>query len=214
MQDFNEKYHKFMSMEAEKRDRIINAAMKQFNEGYKKASTDLIVKDAGISKGLLFHYFGTKENLYEFILGYSVDVVIREYFELINFEQRDILERLWQTLLLKIDLSYKYPLMFDFLTTAYKDKENTKITDVYAKVFAEAVPKLFADVDVTLFKKGIDPQKAINIFYWTQVGYSNSQLERINSTNIEDFQEQYDVFLDELKGYFDIFRGSFYEAGE
>ena len=47
---------KFLKLDDEKRDRILNAAMKEFRYGYVKASTDIIVKEAGISKGLLFHY--------------------------------------------------------------------------------------------------------------------------------------------------------------
>lgn len=199
-----------MSMEPEKRDRIINAAMKEFNKGFKKASTDAIVREAGISKGLLFHYFGNKESLYEFILKYTIDVVIREYFEIINFEQKDFLERMWQTILLKIDLSYKYPLMFDFLTTAYKESENNKILEVFNHVFTEIAPKIFANIDETLFKEGIDPKRAVNIIYWTQRGYADTQLQKINSTSIEDFQKEYGRYLEEIKAYFDIFRKTFY----
>jgi AcrR family transcriptional regulator len=203
--------HKIMAMEPEKRDRVINAAMKEFNKGFKEAHTDAIVREAGISKGLLFHYFGSKESLYEFIFSYSIDIVTKEYFELINFEQRDILERMWQAVLLKVDLSYKYPTMFDFLTTAYKENHSGLSSRVYARILVEAVPKLLSNIDESLFKDGVDPQMAINIIRWTQIGYSNSQLESINSTKLEDFQKEYERFLDEIKGYFDLFRKLFYK---
>ena len=202
--------HKIMSMEIEKRDRVINAAMKEFNKGFKKASTDVIVREAGISKGLLFHYFGNKENLYEFILKYTVDVMVKEYFELINLKQRDFLERMWQMILLKMDLSYKYPLMFDFLTKAYKEKENSKAFEINGHVLNEIVPKLFTDIDETLFKDGIDPKKAVNIIYWTQRGYADTQFKRIHSADLEDFQKEYNCFLKDIKEYFDIFRKTFY----
>ena len=45
-----------------KRQRILDAAIREFAEhGYDKASTNSIVKEAGIAKGLLFHYFGSKK---------------------------------------------------------------------------------------------------------------------------------------------------------
>ncbi len=47
-------------MEEEKRERVIDAALKEFSKGYMAANTDVIVKAAGISKGLVFHYFGSK----------------------------------------------------------------------------------------------------------------------------------------------------------
>ena len=50
---------KFFDLKKEKQDRMINASLKLFAiNGYKHASTDDIVNEAGISKGLLFHYFG------------------------------------------------------------------------------------------------------------------------------------------------------------
>ena len=47
---------KFFDLKKEKQDRMINAALQVFAaQGYLHASTDQIVKEAGISKGLLFH---------------------------------------------------------------------------------------------------------------------------------------------------------------
>ena len=46
---------KFFDLKKEKQDRIINASLKIFAlNGYSRASTDEIVKEAEISKGLLF----------------------------------------------------------------------------------------------------------------------------------------------------------------
>ena len=59
---------KFFDLKKEKQDRMINGALKVFAlNGYQKASTDDIVKEAEISKGLLFHYFGSKAGLYIFV---------------------------------------------------------------------------------------------------------------------------------------------------
>ncbi|MCL2037076.1 MAG: TetR/AcrR family transcriptional regulator [Oscillospiraceae bacterium] len=206
-----EQKQKFLSMEAEKRDRIINAAMEEFNKGYKKATTDEIVKQAGISKGLLFHYFGSKENLYEFIIEYAIDVMVKEYFALINFEQRDFIERMWQMLLLKIDLSYKYPIMFDFVTTAYKEQKSESLKKLYGNSFGMVSSKIFADIDEGLFRDDIDPKMAINVIYWTHLSYSTAQLERINSTSLKDYQKEYDKFLEEIKAYLSLFKKTFYK---
>ncbi|SHK34392.1 transcriptional regulator, TetR family [Anaerobranca californiensis DSM 14826] len=75
---------KFYSLDEEKKNRIINAGLKEFGfHGYKNAKTDNIVQEAGISKGLLFHYFGTKKKFFEFwiyvnildkILGFFVKI--------------------------------------------------------------------------------------------------------------------------------------------
>ena len=52
---------KFFDLAREKQDRMINGAIEVFaKNGYKHASTDDMVKTVGVSKGLWFHYFGSK----------------------------------------------------------------------------------------------------------------------------------------------------------
>ena len=193
--------HKIMKLEPEKRDRIINAALTVFRHGYEHTSTDDIVREAGISKGLLYHYFGTKEGLYQFLLSYSLDLITKEYTHLLNLEQRDILELLRQSLLLKMDLSYKYPALFEFMSAAYSDGSLDGFqSGLTGRVLARA--------DLSLFREGIDAKKAVNIIHWSLLGYSNSHLSKGKS--IADYQERYEIYLREIDEYFQLFRDIFY----
>ena len=71
---------KFFDLKQEKQDRMVNAALKIFAlNGYSHASTDDIVKEAHISKGLLFHYFDSKIGVYSFIYDYSVRFISWNY---------------------------------------------------------------------------------------------------------------------------------------
>ena len=64
---------KFFDLPKEKQDKIINGAVKIFAiNGYKKASTDDMVRDTGVSKGLWFHYFENKLGLYTFVSDYII----------------------------------------------------------------------------------------------------------------------------------------------
>lgn len=59
-----------------KRERVLDAALLEFSEnGYKNASVNTIVKLAGISKGSLFHYFGTKKGLFNAIVDAAIEQV-------------------------------------------------------------------------------------------------------------------------------------------
>lgn len=54
---------------SDKRQQIIDAAINLFSEkGYHGATTALISKEAGVSQGLLFHYFRDKEDLFTSIV--------------------------------------------------------------------------------------------------------------------------------------------------
>ena len=74
-------------MEPEKRERIINAAINEFTKkGYRNASTNEIVKEAGISKGLIFHYFKNKKQLYLFLYDYLIWIL---KYRIGNFKGKD-----------------------------------------------------------------------------------------------------------------------------
>lgn len=112
--------HKIFTMEAAKRDALLTAAMSKFaKNGYKKTTTDEIILEAEISKGLLFHYFGTKRDLYIFLFQYAITTIMQEYYAQIDMKERDILKRMRNTFFLKLKLTDKYPAIFDFVATAF-----------------------------------------------------------------------------------------------
>lgn len=204
--------HKIMSMDADKRDRILNAAMKEFAKGYKNASTDNIVREAGISKGLLFHYFNTKKDLFLFLHEYALRMVLAEFFDLINLGQRDILERWRQVILLKIDLVHKYPAIFEFITAVYMGENEEAAAEINQRkeeFSGDIYPKLFYDVDYSLFRDDIDPQKAVDVIVFTMEGYSNREVSP--DKKLEDYEPEYERFLKEVDEYIDLLRRCFYK---
>ena len=85
--------NKFFDLKKEKQDRIINAALSVFAQnGYAHASTDEIVREASISKGLLFHYFVSKLGMYQFLVDYCVRFTILEFKSDIRTPSSDLFE--------------------------------------------------------------------------------------------------------------------------
>jgi len=204
-------YEKFQTLEEEKRQRILNAAMHQFLNGYKNASTDSIVKEAGISKGLLFHYFGTKENLYNFLVNHAITTVQTEYIDLINTHQPDILDSIWQLSLLKQDLSKRFPTIFEFLTRVYVDDKDCPAKEHLAKfhtIQANMVADIYAQCDKTLFREDIPPDKIIEIILWTVNGFSQS---KVAQAGVSDVVKNYDTFLEEFQSLIKILKQCFYK---
>ena len=208
---------KFLALEEEKRERIITAAMKEFLAGYKHASTDNIVREAGISKGLLFYYFGTKERLYLYLVEHLVKIFQEEFLDLLNVHQPDILDSVWQMSLLKRDLSAKYPVIFDFMTSAYLDPDvkDGAAKELLSKALERRI-KIMTEVyncaDYSLFRDDIDPEKAVMLINWALQGYAEStaadaSLKMPSGT----IRENYDQYLQEFKAYLDILRKCFYK---
>lgn len=116
---------KFLNLDSEKQNRILNAAINEFAEkGYENASTNEIVKDAGISKGLLFHYFKNKKQLFLFLYDYCIDVSMTEFYKKIDLNERDFFVRLRQIHLIKAELLNKYPKMLKFIEVANMEKSS------------------------------------------------------------------------------------------
>jgi len=212
-----DEFHKFHTLEEEKQERVINAAMKEFLVGYKKASTDNIVREAGISKGLLFHYFGTKEGLYNYLIDHGVDIIMEQFLGLINVNQADVLESLWQLALLKQDLSMQFPSIFDFLTSTYMHTGSTinaahgKL-DEMVKMRARIMEDIYNNGNHDLFREDIDPKKAIDIITWAVNGYTQSLTAIAPAESLgESARENYDKYLNDLKEMLDLFRKCFYK---
>ena len=86
-----------------RKNRILEAALVEFAEkGYRKASTNTIVREAEVSKGLLFHYYISKKELYITIYQNIIDIFNRELFEGVNFADRDVFNRLSASTVQKI----------------------------------------------------------------------------------------------------------------
>ncbi|RYL93377.1 TetR/AcrR family transcriptional regulator [Sporolactobacillus sp. THM7-4] len=62
-----------------KEETILNAAIREFAEkGFEQASTNHVAQLANTSKGLIFHYFGSKENLYEACVRHAINFTLKE----------------------------------------------------------------------------------------------------------------------------------------
>lgn len=140
---------KFFDLKKEKQDRILNAVLKVFaKNGYRKASTDEMVKEAGISKGLLFHYFGTKAGLYEFVCRYAVKYLGMELSGMLSGDRTDFFLLKKQIEAVKYQITRNFPYMPLFLQEMMLDTagmddalkaEVTEIQESYRKLMADTL---------------------------------------------------------------------------
>ncbi|MCL6571972.1 MAG: TetR/AcrR family transcriptional regulator [Bacillus sp. (in: Bacteria)] len=206
-------FSKFLNLDTEKQDRIMNAAMKEFAlKGYDRASTNEIVKDAGISKGLLFHYFGNKKQLFLFLYEHMTKIFLERILEKVNWDEKDIFFRYRQIASLKLELFKIYPEMFNFIKSIYTEASSDVKSDLNRmgkELFASSFLKLFSDIDTSKFKQGIDINKAINVINWTLEGFAYQQQEKAIKLNLEQINNE--EALAEMDVYMEMLKHSFYE---
>lgn len=201
-----------MNLRPEKQKRILNAAMKEFaQKGFRNASTVVIVKEAAISKGALFHYFNNKKHLFLFLYDYTLKILKNELLLKLNTEEKDYFERMRQATLLKIDLLKEHPEMYDFLAAAYMEESGEVKGELESRnkeLAAYGRGKLYEGIDTLKFKEDIDANKAIDIITWTIEGYSNKEMERVKNYSL--YEKNFHQVLNELDIYLEILKKSFY----
>ncbi|SFS92126.1 TetR/AcrR family transcriptional regulator [Marininema halotolerans] len=206
------------NMPSDKREAVLQAAINEFSErGYEQGSTNRIIQQSGISKGLLFHYLGSKKNVYLFALDhclqYYVDYV---YAKMVNLSP-DIMDRIMQISLLKIRMCTTTPQMYRMVVSAWVDTPpelQEEVATRQAKLAEEHFPRLMVEgIDFTRFRKGLDVQKAIELLY--------SMLEMISNKLMDRYAKEEDRGLsklddmnEELKQYLEVLRYGLYEQKE
>lgn len=206
-------FSKFLNIDTEKQTRILNAAMKEFAEkGYENASTNEIVKEAEISKGLLFHYFKNKKQLFLFLYDYCIDVNMNEFYKKIDLNETDFFTRLRQIQLIKMELLNKYPEIFRFIEIAYlEDSSDIKqeLENKNKELLKSNVDVIFKGIDTSKFKDGIDIEKVINIVIWTLQGFADEIMkkEKLSPSN----QINYEKAFSEVDEYINMLKNCFYK---
>lgn len=196
-------------MDPDKRMRLINCAMDEFGENrFDKASTNTIVKNAGISKGLLFHYFESKEALYQYLVEFAIKSVAEPIANEVGIEDRDIIRRIRKITELKVGIINKFPSLLRFSNTMFIGKDYDEIKKMIQKYHTIPIEHYFAhNIDETLFKEGIDIPTAIKTVQFT--------LERISERLVQQrnmgFETDIDNSMNEVNHYLEHFRSIYYK---
>ncbi|CDF57529.1 TetR/AcrR family transcriptional regulator [Thermobrachium celere] len=171
----------------DKKEKILIAAIEEFaKEGYKNASTNKIVEAAGISKGILFHYFKSKKGLYIETIKYAIPLLYEEFFKIADYSETDIFERIIKWNIVKFNLMEKYPSIFKMLTDAFLDtpKELTsELTPILMEYQRFGYDAIFKNIDFSNLKDEINIKNAVQIISWVFEGYANNYIKQNKDKN-------------------------------
>lgn len=192
---------KFFDLNREKQDRMINAALRVFAQnGYRHASTDVIVKEAGISKGLLFHYFTNKAGLFAFLFDYSVKYMLFEFERLVPAKEQDyfIIHKDMQRA--KLNVLRSYPYMNEFIEKSLGEEQldlNELIEDS-KNTYLDALGKYYAQGTCDFLRKDITVSQLNSLIRYTVDGLTKDQI-RTSSFQPEILYTQICEYLDLLQ---------------
>lgn len=201
----------FLKQDDQRKDRILEAALIEFSDkGYKKASTNTIVREAGVSKGLLFHYYKSKKDLYILLFNHANQVIEEEVYAEVNFADRDVLNRLYQATITNIEAHEKHPMFVKLfeLNSLVEDKELIEATnDIKLEKRIRIYEKAFNNIDYYLFDDTINIDRSLEVIKWT-IDRITDDWNRKNHTNLSPIA--FETLSMDVSHYLDLFRSAFY----
>lgn len=201
----------FTAHDDARRSRILEAALDEFAaRGYKKASTNTIVREAKVSKGLLFHYFISKKDLYIYLVKSAIDTSLKEMFDGVNFADRDVLNRMHKAAVVKINSTLTHTSFTRLLEGLKNVEDETIVHELLAyqqKAVEEGYEKLFSNIDYYLFKDNLNVDRCLNVVKWT-IGHLEKDWSKLQKDPTK--KESYDELMMFLDHYLGLFRDAFY----
>lgn len=207
---------KFKKLDIAKQQKILEAALREFAvNGYERASTNQIVKEAGIGKGMLFYYFNNKKELYEYLVEYSLTVMMEQYFGMADLAEPDFIERLKKIAAIKLKAQAENAHVFNFIGTAMLAEDAglpPRLQKKYEEMQKKGYAMLYEGIDKSRFREGVDVEKAFRLIQWAIEGYQNDLAYRLTGAKLAavDFGPYWSEFYE----YLDILKKSFYKEGE
>lgn len=166
---------KFRALPEEKRKTVIDAAMLMFGRvGYKKASVNDIAVAAGISKGMVFHYFGSKKRMYLYLLKLAFDSFMEGFGECDSGEKTDFFDRVLYTTQIKLSILRKHPALLPFLTSVYLEEDcevRGEIHGLLGQGETFRAQMALTDIDVRKFKDTVCPELVLKLLVRCGEGY-------------------------------------------
>ncbi|WLD91570.1 TetR/AcrR family transcriptional regulator [Alkalihalobacillus sp. AL-G] len=208
----------FEKLPDEKKQRILAICIEEFaKNGYENTSTNRIIQRAGISKGLLFHYFKNKKGLFLYLVQHSIELIAdKVYKKLQTFDQTDFFERIRQVSVIKMNVCLIYPNEYQILMKAILDtpKElQIEIEEInrsyYAKVQDANETYLFSYLKEEDLRPGLTKQFVIDYIMNVIDQLNRNMLQAYKGIEKELLVDP-DPFLDQLNQYFDVIQYGVY----
>lgn len=156
---------------------------------------------------MLFYYFKSKKDLFNYLIDYGINYVMNEYLNKICEEEMDFIEKYKQAAQAKMKAYTKHPYIFNFFGTFYINEEvelPEELENRLVELRKFGFSKLFNNIDTSLFREDIESDNIIKLISLTMDGYENQLInslkgKKLSTINFNPFWKEFDDFLELLK---------------
>lgn len=201
----------FQNLQKQKQATILKKGIEVFSKcSFTDANTDLITQKAGISKGLLFHYFGSKKDFYLYLLDYALELLSQIELSTKQEKMNNFYEILFDSMDRKIQLISQYPNEMHFVNLAAREtskqvaaEKQELISRYMLAVQKNSMMVLSQAISTLNMRNDIDKQKltkGLSVY----VNAIITQFLKLYETKPQEFFDNSDSVKSELKEYIDL----------
>jgi len=196
----------FFTLRAEKQNHIIDAALTAFaRNGYKKTSISDIAERAGIAKGMVNYYFGSKKNLYLHLAELCFGILNKTMEENYDASVTEYFDRLKMMADIKIAAMKEHPAIYPFIASIYHETDEevrNELNHYFSEGYKTRESLITRDVDVSRFKADIDPKMLDRLFAWAAEGYAAGSAKDQSLAHEQSFVNDIYTCMGWMKKYF------------
>ena len=140
----------FERLPADRKELIISTGIEEFSrKAYKDSSTDEITRKCGISKGILFHYFGSKREYYLYCLARALECLTANTEKTDEDRKDDFYGILFGTMTRKLSVCRQHMEEMRMVNMASRDP-SAEIADQKAELMRQYMISVHAESSQTL----------------------------------------------------------------
>lgn len=159
---------------------------------------------------MLFYYFNSKEQLFHHLVEHGIEYMTREYLNRLGEHETDFIEKYRQAAKVKMRVYVSRPHLLTFLSSLYLSNEvelPRELTARLTEITEESYARIFSNIDISLFREDLDPDRVIKLIKWSLDGYAEEITDHLRGKNLSEvdmapFWEEFDEYLATLKTAF------------
>jgi TetR/AcrR family transcriptional regulator len=201
----------------EKRVRILDAALTEFAQhGYERASTNAIAESALVAKGLIFHRFGSKEELFYAVADDVIESLRPSFERALQHAPNDLFDRVIAWTQMKLVLMREEPRRLRFFLVALTDAPDQVRAEVRSRMESKLVsmmPSFLEGLDKGRLRPGVSPEEALEAITLLSQGFERMVVPvlKLNPEQALPFIER---TLGRAKRMFELLRDGVYRRDD
>ena len=205
----------FTRIPPDEQQRILNVCIEEFAlHGYAGASTNTIVKNARIPKGTLFFYFGSKKDLFLYVIDRAVASYAGGFQQTAGALPADLFERLLYLGRQRMQFALQQPQLYRLLFGAFINLPPELQAEMQVRFggYAAASQQLLTrDLDLSRFRTGVAIEPVVAMISLLLEGILSRSLAELRRSSPEQSLTIVDQLTGEVQQYFEMVKHGVYE---